>query len=198
MESPLTKLYYQTQPRVNHLCIFGSVCYLHIPKELHSKLDNRTQRCFFLGYDDQTKAFHVFDPIYQKIHISKDIVFDEQKVGYNLVLQSDLSHPEPLFFLVTEPDSDNQHTSSDVVASSSHSDTLPTPPLSLISTTNDHLHPTSSNIPDPQPNYIQIHLPKRSYPTRNHRPNRKFQDYYLFNVEQTPPNLEFIAEPRHF
>jgi hypothetical protein len=46
------QVYYQIQSRIDHLHIFGSVCYLHVPKEIRSKLDSKTQKCFFLGYDE--------------------------------------------------------------------------------------------------------------------------------------------------
>ena len=46
------QLYYQTLPGVDHLRIFGSICYLHVPKESRSKLESKTKQCFFLGYND--------------------------------------------------------------------------------------------------------------------------------------------------
>ena len=57
------QLYYGTIPRVDHLRIFGSLCYLYIPKGSRSKLDSKTRKCFFLRYDDQSKAFRIFDPL---------------------------------------------------------------------------------------------------------------------------------------
>jgi hypothetical protein len=68
--------------RIDHLRIFGSLCFLHIPKESRSKLESKTKRCYFLGYDEQSKAYRIFDLAAKRIHISRDIVFDETKIGY--------------------------------------------------------------------------------------------------------------------
>jgi hypothetical protein len=86
---------YKTKLKGDHLRIFGSLCYLHIPKESHSKLNSKTCRCFFLGYDEQSKAFRVYDPAHRKLHISRDIVFDEQTIGYSFIQQNTPLQIEP-------------------------------------------------------------------------------------------------------
>jgi hypothetical protein len=104
--TPFDQLYYKSKPRVDHLRIFGSTCYVHVPKESRSKLENKTKKCFFLGYDDQSKAYRVYDPIYKKVHISCDIIFEEQNIGYNLLQQDTSTLPETITFpnAVLEPD----------------------------------------------------------------------------------------------
>ena len=41
------------------------------------KLDDRSQRTIFVGYEAASKAYRVFDPRTRRVHISHDIVFDE-------------------------------------------------------------------------------------------------------------------------
>jgi len=41
------------------------------------KLDDRSRRMIFVGYEPGSKAFHAYDPTTRHIHISRDIVFDE-------------------------------------------------------------------------------------------------------------------------
>jgi transposase InsO family protein len=77
--------FYSKKPRVDHLRIFGSICYLHIPKEKRYKLDSKSIQCFFLGYDKNSKVYRVFEPTSKKIHLSRDIVFDENLVGYQFL-----------------------------------------------------------------------------------------------------------------
>jgi hypothetical protein len=58
--------YYNKKPPVDHLRIFGCVCYLHIPKEKRSKLDSKSLQWFFVGYDTNSKVYRVFDPVSKK------------------------------------------------------------------------------------------------------------------------------------
>jgi hypothetical protein len=54
--------YTSKKPHVDHLKIFGCVPYLHIPKEQIKKLENKT-RCLFLGYDEHSKVYRLYDPV---------------------------------------------------------------------------------------------------------------------------------------
>ena len=53
----LDELYHKSTPQVNHLQIFGSLYYLHVLKDPRSKLQNKTKRCFPIGYDMNNKAY---------------------------------------------------------------------------------------------------------------------------------------------
>src|SRR5690606_23480010 len=37
-------------PDLSHLRIFGSIAYMHIPKEKRRKLDAKSKKCIFVGY----------------------------------------------------------------------------------------------------------------------------------------------------
>jgi hypothetical protein len=41
------------------------------------KLDDRSRRTIFVGYEPGSKAYRVFDPKARRVHISRDVVFDE-------------------------------------------------------------------------------------------------------------------------
>ena len=58
------------------------MAYVHIPKEHRQKLGNKTQWCLFLGYDDETKAYRLYDHIKKQLIISRDVIFDKSKIGY--------------------------------------------------------------------------------------------------------------------
>ena len=47
---------------VSHLKVFGCVAYAHIPDELRRKLDKKGQKCIFVGYSEDTKAYKLYDP----------------------------------------------------------------------------------------------------------------------------------------
>ena len=64
------QIYTGKLPNVSHFCIFGSLAFVHVPKEGRKKLDNRTRIYLFLGYDEETKAFRLFDPMHRKVILS--------------------------------------------------------------------------------------------------------------------------------
>ncbi|CAL5333116.1 unnamed protein product [Camellia sinensis] len=67
------------RPAVGHFRIFGCVAYAHIPNEKRRKLDDKGEKCIFLGVSDQSKAYKLYNPSTKKIIISRDVVFDEEK-----------------------------------------------------------------------------------------------------------------------
>lgn len=62
-------------PNVDFLKIFGCIGYVHVPTQLRTKLDNKSIKCIFLGISIESKAYRMYDPVQQKVIISKDVVF---------------------------------------------------------------------------------------------------------------------------
>jgi len=67
-------------PVVAHLRVFGSLCFV---KELNQvrKLDDRSRPGVFIGYADGAKACRVYDPVLRRVLVSRDVVFDEARMG---------------------------------------------------------------------------------------------------------------------
>jgi hypothetical protein len=87
--------YSGTKSKVNHLRIFGSLAYLHVPRENRKKLDSKTQPCLFVGYDEQSKVYRLFDPLRRKIVLSRDVVVDENRVGYHHLKSTNTTYEDP-------------------------------------------------------------------------------------------------------
>jgi len=66
------------KPTVAHLKVFGSVAYAHVPKEKRIKLDDRSTKLVFVGYDERSKAYRLLDPTNNKIIISRDVQVNEE------------------------------------------------------------------------------------------------------------------------
>ncbi|XP_074356577.1 uncharacterized protein LOC141696321 [Apium graveolens] len=66
------------KPGVSHFRIFGSLCYSHIPMEKREKLDDKSERCIFVGYNENPMAYRLFNPVSKKLIISRDVIFGEQ------------------------------------------------------------------------------------------------------------------------
>ena len=49
--------WYIVKSSVNHLKIFGSTCYYHVPEPKRSKLDNKAQKGILIGYGTSTKGY---------------------------------------------------------------------------------------------------------------------------------------------
>ena len=64
-------------PSVRHLRVFGSTCYALIPKEQRNKLGARSRKYIFLGYEENSKAYRLYDEVNKKFVISRDVIFLE-------------------------------------------------------------------------------------------------------------------------
>uniref|UniRef100_A0A2N9IB18 CCHC-type domain-containing protein n=1 Tax=Fagus sylvatica TaxID=28930 RepID=A0A2N9IB18_FAGSY len=54
--------------------IFGCPAYVHISGEDRSKLDPKSKKCIFLGFKKGVKGYKLWDPVAQKVVISRDVV----------------------------------------------------------------------------------------------------------------------------
>ena len=50
------------KPSLSHLRVFGCDAYVHVPKEKRTKLDNKSERCIFIGYKDGLKGYKLWNP----------------------------------------------------------------------------------------------------------------------------------------
>ncbi|GKU87792.1 hypothetical protein SLEP1_g2133 [Rubroshorea leprosula] len=60
------------RPTVDYFRIFGSIAYAHVPDQKRSKLDDKREKCIFLGVSDQSKAYRLYNPLTKKVIISRD------------------------------------------------------------------------------------------------------------------------------
>jgi hypothetical protein len=51
---------------VSHLKVFDSVAYVHILDQKRVKLDDKSLKLIFVGYDESSKAYKLFDPTNKK------------------------------------------------------------------------------------------------------------------------------------
>ena len=50
------------KPGVDHMRIFGTPVYVHMPKEKRVKLEPSGKKDIFVGYNDCSKAYRVYVP----------------------------------------------------------------------------------------------------------------------------------------
>lgn len=70
------------KPNIQHLKIFGSYGYVHIPDACRTKWEKKSQKMILVGYENQN--YRMFDPDTNKVRISRDVTFDESnKVSFS-------------------------------------------------------------------------------------------------------------------
>jgi uncharacterized membrane protein YvbJ len=73
----MKEMFSEDKPEVNHLRIFGSPVYVHVPKDKKTKLDPSRKKCIFVEYSDTSKTYIVYILGHRNIDISRDVTFDE-------------------------------------------------------------------------------------------------------------------------
>src|SRR5579871_7054501 len=66
---------------VKYLRVIGCTAYIHIPDKLRTKLDVKSKKCILVRYGTLQKGYRVWDPIKDTVIVSRDVIFDETKIG---------------------------------------------------------------------------------------------------------------------
>lgn len=67
------------KPHIEHIRVFGCLAYMKVPNQKVRKLDDRSLPVIHLGKEPGTKAYRLYDPVNQKVHVSRDFCFEEKK-----------------------------------------------------------------------------------------------------------------------
>ena len=62
--------------------------YAHVPKEHRQKLDDKEVKCIFIGYSSDSKAYRLYDPLNNKMILSRDVEFLENQSWYGSTNES--------------------------------------------------------------------------------------------------------------
>ncbi len=81
----LEQVYTGKPPQLGHLKVFGCLTYIYISREKSGKLRLRVERRIFVGYDDVSKAYRIYNLQIRKIIVTKDVIFDESLVGFRML-----------------------------------------------------------------------------------------------------------------
>ncbi|GMI80809.1 ARABIDOPSIS THALIANA UDP-GLUCOSYL TRANSFERASE 85A1 [Hibiscus trionum] len=70
---------------------------------IRKKLDDRGEKCIFIGYDERSKAYRLYNPLTKKLIILRDVEFDEAEYW---IWSSEEKKIEGLFFNENQDDDD--------------------------------------------------------------------------------------------
>nr|GEY93855.1 zinc finger, CCHC-type [Tanacetum cinerariifolium] len=67
------------KPNLENLRVFGCIAYAKVLSQRLTELDDRSIRMVYLGNEQGSKAYRLFDPTTQKICVSRDVKFKENE-----------------------------------------------------------------------------------------------------------------------
>jgi hypothetical protein len=80
-KTPYEVLYGMT-PQLEHMRVFGCLCYIHNQGHKGDKFASHSRKCVFMGYPYSKKGWRVYDLGLGVFLISRDVVFCEDKFPY--------------------------------------------------------------------------------------------------------------------
>ena len=74
----------KSKPSVKHMRVFGCQAYILTPSEKRLKWDPKARVGIFVGYEEVSKAYRVFDIEAGQVIITRDVTFDESTFGSSM------------------------------------------------------------------------------------------------------------------
>lgn len=74
----LYEILLKRKPEYTALRIFGSACYPSLRPYASNKLDPKSLKCVFLGYNEKYKGYRCLHPPTGKVYISRHVLFNEE------------------------------------------------------------------------------------------------------------------------
>ena len=68
------------KPSLEHMRVFGCLCYVMVPGELRNKLQARSTKAMFIGYSSSQKGYKCYDPDTRRVLVSREVKFVEDRV----------------------------------------------------------------------------------------------------------------------
>jgi hypothetical protein len=66
------------KPDLRNLRVFGTRCYVHVPKATRTKLDPKAKEMIFVGYSESQKGWKLYDPETKREIVSCHVVFGSE------------------------------------------------------------------------------------------------------------------------
>lgn len=99
MKTPF-EMWFDKKPCLDHLKVFGTIGYTHLPKGIaRKKWDAKAFKVHLVGYEPTNKNFRVYDPVSKKVFVCCDVNFNENFVRSEYVVLasgSDENGDEPI------------------------------------------------------------------------------------------------------
>lgn len=71
------EVWHVVKPTISYLRVFGCVAFTLISSHRHQNLNDKSERCVFIGCCPESKAYKLYNPITCKVIVDRDVVFHE-------------------------------------------------------------------------------------------------------------------------
>lgn len=68
----------ERNPGISHLRVFESIAHVHVLDKRRAKLDDKSERFIFIGYDSRSNGYKLYSLNNKKRLVNRDVVFDEE------------------------------------------------------------------------------------------------------------------------
>ena len=82
------EILYKCKFDYNQLRVFGCSCFPYIRQYNDNKLQPRSKLCVYLGYSPGTKGYRCYDPLSNKVYMSRHVRFIEHEFPYQFIIQN--------------------------------------------------------------------------------------------------------------
>ncbi|KAI5339317.1 hypothetical protein L3X38_018589 [Prunus dulcis] len=96
----------------NHLKVFGSRAFVHIPKDERSKLNVNTKECIFVGYGNEEFRYRLWDPVANLDPVPPPLEHNDGRDGSN---DTDDPASNPIISELVDDDMSDDHTTDGLV-----------------------------------------------------------------------------------
>jgi hypothetical protein len=69
------EVWYGKSAKVEHLRVFGTECFVHVPSQKRRKWDPKGQKGFMVGYAEEMSSWRVWLPDQDEVVVSHDVTF---------------------------------------------------------------------------------------------------------------------------
>lgn len=70
----------ERKPTVEHLHTFGCVAHIKKMGPGVTKLSDRSVLTIFIGYEEGSKAYPVYDLVANRVYVTRDLMFEERRL----------------------------------------------------------------------------------------------------------------------
>ncbi|GFX70936.1 retrovirus-related Pol polyprotein from transposon TNT 1-94 [Trichonephila clavipes] len=64
---------------IDHLCVFGTECFVHVTLQIRRKWDKKSVNGVFVGYSGEKHGYRIWIKDQNKVILSRDVIFQNEK-----------------------------------------------------------------------------------------------------------------------
>jgi len=73
------EMWIRKSPVLDHIKTFGCEAFMHVSKEIRDKLGPISKKLTFVGYEDNSMNYHLFDTETKRIKVSRNVLFKKME-----------------------------------------------------------------------------------------------------------------------